>query len=67
MSEFVVVDADGRFLGFGSKSWCVEFPDARTFDSKVKAIAAARHAKTLCDIVEDYGCETQRVVDTVQG
>lgn len=66
MSEFVIVDASGRFLA-GPRQWSAEYPDARVFDVKTVAIAAARRAGVLCEVVEDYGCETQRVIDTVEG
>jgi len=64
MSEFVVLDAEGRFLA-GPRQWSAEWPDARTFDSKTKAVAAARHTKVLCEVVEDYGMDNQRSVETV--
>jgi len=68
MSEFVVVDAEGRFLGFGGRgAWFKEFPEARTFESIKQAIAAARHTRVLCEVVEDYGLETQRSIETVEG
>ena len=66
MPEFVIVNASGQFLA-GPRQWSAEYPDARVFDVKSVAIAAARRTLTLCDIVEDYGCETQRVIDTVEG
>jgi hypothetical protein len=66
MPELVILDADGRFLS-GPRIWSKEYPDARIFDNKKTAIAAARHCKALCEVVEDYGMETQRTVATVQG
>ncbi len=66
MSEFVVVDASGRFLSFAGRSFVSEYPDARLFTAKGTAIKAARYAKVLCDVVEDYGLESQRVVATVE-
>jgi hypothetical protein len=65
MSEYVVIDAAGRFLGYGPKAWHAEFPEARTFEDRAKALAAARHTKTLCEVVEDYGLDTQRSIETV--
>lgn len=67
MSEYVVVDANGHFLGFAGRAFCREYPDARTFEAKGTAIKAARYAKVLCDVVEDYGMDSQRVVATVEG
>jgi hypothetical protein len=64
MSEFVVVDAEGRFLA-GPRQWSAEYPDARTFEVASVAIAAAKRAGVLCEVVEDYGIETQRTVETV--
>ena len=64
MSEFVVLDENGRFLS-GPKQWSPEFPDARTFEVKSVAIAAARASKVLCEVVEDYGLDTQKTVETV--
>jgi len=64
MSEFVVIDEDGRFLS-GPRKWSHEFPDARLFYERAQAIAAARHTKVLCEVVEDYGVETQRTIETV--
>jgi hypothetical protein len=66
MSEFVIVDAEGRFLA-GPRQWSAEYPDARVFESKTKAIAAARHTGVLCEVVSDYGVETQRTIETVCG
>lgn len=64
MPEFVVVDAEGRFLA-GPRQWSAEYPDARTFTVKTVAIAAARRAGVLCEVIEDYGVETQRSIETV--
>ena len=62
--EFVVVDADGRFLS-GPRQWSKEYPDARMFEVKKVAIAAAVRAGVLCEVVENYGMDDQRTVDTV--
>ncbi len=67
MSEYVVVDASGRFLSFAGRTFTSEYPDARLFEAKGTAVKAARYAKVLCDVVEDYGMDTQRVVATVEG
>lgn len=64
MSEFVIVDADGRFLS-GPRQWSREYPDARVFEVKKVAIAAALRAGVLCEVVEDYGMETEHSVETV--
>lgn len=65
MSEYVVINAEGQFLGYGGRVWSSEWPEARTFDSITKALAAARHTGALCEVVEDYGIETQRTIETV--
>jgi hypothetical protein len=64
MAEFVVIDADGRFLS-GPRMWSHEYPDARLFTSASVAIAAAKRAGVLCEVVSDYGVETQRTIETV--
>ena len=66
MTEFVVIDAQGRFLA-GPRHWVVEYPDALLFEKKSIAVKAARHTGILCEVVEDYGMDTQRTVDTVEG
>jgi len=67
MSEFVVVDSSGRFLSHAGRSFTGEYPDARTFEAKGTAIKAARYTKVLCDVVEDYGLDSEKVVATVEG
>jgi hypothetical protein len=67
MGEFVVIDANGHFLGFAGRAFFREYPDARLFTAKGTAVKAARYTHVLCDVVEDYGMETQRVVATVYG
>lgn len=64
MSEFVVRDASGRFLS-GPRQWSAEACDARTFEVAATAIAAARRSGVLCEVVEDFGVETQRTIETV--
>ncbi len=64
MSEYVILDAAGRFLS-GPRQWSTEYPDARMFEVKKVAIAAAQRTGVLCEVVEDYGMDTQRTVETV--
>lgn len=64
MSEYVILDASGRFLS-GPRQWSTEYPDARIFEVKKVALAAALRAGVLCEVVEDYGMDTQCVIDTV--
>lgn len=64
MPEFVIRDADGQFLS-GPRQWSRQFIDARTFDVEKVALAAATRCGVLCEVVEDFGCDTQRVIATV--
>jgi hypothetical protein len=66
MSEYVVLDAAGRFLGPGRR-WFAEYPEAMVWDNASTARKAAHGVKVLCEVVEDYGLSTQRTIDTVQG
>lgn len=65
MSEYVVLDVDGRFLGYGPRAWVTEFPEARTFEKLGTAKAAARITGTLCEVVEDYGLDSQKTIETI--
>lgn len=66
MPEIIVRDEQGRFLQ-GARSWVSEYPDARMFGAPGAAVRAARATGVLCEVVEDHGLETERVIDTVQG
>ncbi len=62
--EFIIRNVTGQFLGYG-RQWVNEYPDAMQWDSAQKARRAAAGVKTLCEIVEDYGLDSEAVVDTV--
>jgi hypothetical protein len=64
MREIVVRDVEGRFLGPGRR-WVTEYSDAWIFTRLVVALTAARALGVLCEVVEDHGVETERVLDTV--
>jgi len=64
MAEYLIRDAEGRFLS-GPRQWSDAWSDARTFEVKATAIAAARRSGVLCEVVQDFGLETQQVIETV--
>ena len=63
MPEFVVLDVEGRFWCAGR--WVREYPDATIYPNRSQAKKAAERSKVLCEVVEDYGVETQRTIETV--
>lgn len=68
MSEYVILDASGRFLaGFALNLavWTQDAANARVWERVAPALKAAKMTRELCEIVEDYGVETQRTIDTI--
>jgi hypothetical protein len=63
MPEFVVVDAEGKFLA-GPRTWSKEYPDALVWEIASNARKAAARCGALCEVVEDYGLDSQKSVET---
>lgn len=65
-----LIDHHGRFVGFHHRV-VEEYPDAEKFALLGNAKKAARDTAIRrggpVNIISDYGMETERIVDTIQG